>query len=96
MPNTPLYPFGFGLSYTQFKFGSLHPDKTKLYGDTDCLTIRIRIDNIGSYDGEEVVQLYITDSVATVTRAVRELKNFQKIFLRSQQSEDVYFHDYYK
>ncbi len=91
MPNTPLYPFGYGLSYTQFKFHSIHVDKSELHGDSDRLTIRIIIHNIGEYDGEEVVQLYITDPAASVTRAVRELKNFQKIFLRSQQQEEIFF-----
>lgn len=91
MPNTPLYPFGYGLSYTQFKFDSIHVNKTELHGDSDHLIVRIIIRNIGSYDGEEVVQLYISDPSASVTRAVYELKNFQKIFLHSQQHEEVSF-----
>jgi len=91
MPNTPLYPFGFGLSYTQFAYSSIRLNKTQLIGDDDQLIAEINIENIGSYDGEEVVQLYITDPVSTVTRAVRELKNFQKIFLRSKQTTNVTF-----
>jgi beta-glucosidase len=91
MPNTPLYPFGYGLSYTEFNFNSIHVDKTELHGDSDRLTVKIVIQNIGSYDGEEVVQLYITDPVASIARAVLELKNFQKIFLQSKQSEEVAF-----
>lgn len=91
MPNEPLYPFGYGLSYTSFEFGSIRVDKNELHGDSDRLTLRILIRNIGAYSGEEVIQLYISDPAASVTRAVRELKNFKKIFLRSQQQEEVSF-----
>jgi beta-glucosidase len=91
MPNTPLYPFGYGLSYTQFNFSPIHVDKTELHGDSDRLIVRITIHNIGSYDGEEVVQLYISDPIASIARAVRELKNFKKIFLQSQQQEEISF-----
>ena len=51
------------------------------------LTVSVLLTNIGKYDGEEVVQLYISDPAASVTRAVRELKNFKKVFLRSEQRE---------
>ncbi len=91
IPNDPLYPFGYGLSYTSFSFGPLNADKTELHGDSDRLTIRVVVTNNGSYDGEEVVQLYIGDPVASVTRAVRELKNFQKIFVQAQQSKEISF-----
>lgn len=91
MPNTPLYPFGYGLSYTQFEFNSIDINKIELHGDSDSLTIRIIIKNIGPYDGEEVVQLYLTDLVASITRPVRELKNFQKIFLQSQEQKQLSF-----
>lgn len=91
MPNTPLYPFGYGLSYTQFEFHLIHVDKIELHGDSDCLIVRINIKNIGIYDGEEVVQLYISDPVASIARAIRELKNFQKIFLRSQEEKEISF-----
>jgi beta-glucosidase len=77
-----LYPFGYGLSYTSFTFGPLNADKTKLHGDSDRLTIRVVLSNNGTYDGEEVVQLYIGDPVASVTRAVRELKIFKKYFFQ--------------
>lgn len=91
VPNDPLYPFGHGLSYTTFNFSTITVDKTELHGDSDRLNVRISIWNTGSYAGEEVIQLYISDPVASVTRAVRELKNFKKIFLRAQQKEDVSF-----
>lgn len=91
MPNDPLYPFGYGLSYTTFEFGSINVDKTELYGDSDRLTVSVVVQNVGAYDGEEVVQLYISDPIASVTRAVRELKNFRKIFLRPQQQQEVSF-----
>ncbi len=91
IPNDPLYPFGYGLSYTSFSFGPLNADKTELHGDSDRLTIRFVLINNGSYDGEEVVQLYIGDPVASITRAVRELKDFQKVFLRAQEREEISF-----
>ncbi|CAF4575672.1 unnamed protein product [Rotaria sp. Silwood1] len=91
VPNDPLYPFGHGLSYTSFNFGPIYVDKNELRGDSDRLTVRISVHNIGAYAGEEVVQLYISDPAASVTRAVRELKKFKKIFLRSQQQEEISF-----
>ena len=86
-----MYPFGYGLSYTSFCFGPLNADKTELHGDSDRLTIRFILTNNGSYDGEEVVQLYIGDPVASITRAVRELKDFQKVFLRAQEQQEISF-----
>lgn len=91
IPNDPLYPFGYGLSYTTFSFGPLNADKAELHGDSDRLTIRVVLTNSGSYDGEEVVQLYIGDPVASVTRAVRELKQFQKVFIRAQERQEITF-----
>jgi len=91
MSNDPLYPFGHGLSYTSFAFGPINADKTELHGDVDRLTVSVLLSNIGAYDGEEVVQLYISDPAASVTRAVRELKNFKKVFLRVEQREEISF-----
>ncbi|CAF1210248.1 unnamed protein product [Adineta ricciae] len=87
----PLYPFGYGLSYTAFSLGPLNADKTELHGDSDRLNISVVLSNDGKYDGEEVVQLYIGDPVASVTRAVRELKDFKRIFLSTQQREEISF-----
>jgi beta-glucosidase len=91
IPNDPLYPFGHGLSYTSFVFGPINADKTELHGDADRLTVSVLLSNNGAYDGEEVVQLYISDPAASVTRAVLELKNFKKVFLRVEQREEISF-----
>ena len=86
-----MYPFGYDLSYTAFSLGALNADKTELHGDSDRLNISVVLSNDGKYDGEEVVQLYIGDPVASVTRAVRELKDFKRIFLSAQQREEISF-----
>lgn len=86
-----MYPFGYGLSYTTFNFSSIKADKTELHGDADRLTVSVVLSNNGAYDGEEVVQLYIGDPAASVTRAVRELKNFKKVFLRARERLEVTF-----
>ena len=91
MPNDPLYPFGHGLSYALFDFSPIHVDKEELHGDSDRLTVCIIVHNIGEYAGEETIQLYISDPAASVTRAVRELKGFKKIFLQAQQREEISF-----
>jgi beta-glucosidase len=90
IPNEPLYPFGFGLSYTTFTYGALKLDKTSLCGD-DTLTVRMTLSNSGMIDGAETVQLYITDPVASVTRAVKDLRSFKKIFLKAEESTEVAF-----
>lgn len=89
-PNDPLYPFGYGLSYTTFAYGDLNLSKTNLKGK-ETLIARIIVSNTGKYAGEEVVQLYISDPVATISRPVRELKGFQKIMLQPGQSKEVSF-----
>ena len=86
-----MYPFGHGLSYTKFTFGPINADKTELHGDGDRLTVSILLTNTGAYSGEEVVQLYVSDPAASVTRAVRELKNFKKISLQPEQQEQISF-----
>ncbi len=88
--NEPLYPFGFGLSYTVFTYGDLKLDKTKLAGDQKLMAT-IRLTNSGKYDGAEVVQLYIRDMVGSITRPVKELKGFQRVFLKAGESRDVSF-----
>lgn len=89
-PNGPLYPFGFGLSYTTFQYGDLKLSKTRLRGN-ETLTASISISNTGNYEGEEVVQLYIGDPVASISRPVKELKGFQKIALKPGESKEVSF-----
>jgi beta-glucosidase len=88
--NEPLYPFGFGLSYTQFTYGDLQLDKTQLKGNQK-LTASVTVTNSGKYDGAEVVQLYIRDLVGSITRPVKELKGFQKVFLKAGESKTVSF-----
>jgi len=88
--NEPLYPFGFGLSYTHFTYGDLVLDRTQLKGKQK-LTASITITNSGKYDGAEVVQLYIRDVVGSITRPVKELKGFQKVFLKAGESKTVSF-----
>lgn len=88
--NTPLYPFGYGLSYTQFSYDEVVLDKFSFMED-DTLQATVNVTNTGKYAGEEVVQLYIHDKVASVTRPVKELKGFQKIFLQPGESKQVRF-----
>jgi beta-glucosidase len=89
-PNTPLYPFGYGLSYTQFKYANV-----KISSDTlkrgGSINVSVEISNTGNMDGEEVVQLYIHDKVASVTRPVKELKGFEKISLKKGETKTVTF-----
>ncbi|GGC41767.1 glycosyl hydrolase [Parapedobacter defluvii] len=88
--NDPLYPFGYGLSYTTFAYGEpvLSADTLLRNGN---LQVSVEVSNTGSYAGEEVVQLYIRDLVGSVTRPVKELKGFQKIQLAPGQSQQVAF-----
>ncbi|MGB4293328.1 MAG: beta-glucosidase BglX [Bacteroidales bacterium] len=90
IPNEPLYPFGFGLSYTTFEYGDLVADKTELKGD-DTLTVIISVSNTGKYAGEETVQLYIQDPVASISRPVKELKGFKKVLLQPGEKKEVSF-----
>jgi beta-glucosidase len=90
VPNEPLYPFGFGLSYTTFGYGEVTLDKKEITSQ-DKITVTCRVTNTGSRAGEEVVQLYVQDVVGSVTRPVKELKGFQKIMLQPGESRDVKF-----
>jgi beta-glucosidase len=86
--NEPLYPFGYGLSYTTFSYGDIKLSKNELKGE-ETLTVTIPVSNTGKYAGEEVVQLYIADPSASISRPVKELKNFRKIMLQPGESKDV-------
>jgi beta-glucosidase len=88
--NDPLYPFGFGLSYTNFQYGTLTVSDTLLKGE-QMLTARIKVKNTGNYAGKETVQLYIRDMVGSVTRPVKELKGFEKITLEPGEEKEVVF-----
>ena len=88
--NDPVYPFGFGLSYTQFSYGEIKLSKTDIL-PTDSLNLTIEVTNTGSRDGAEVVQLYIRDLVGSITRPVKELKGFQKINFKAGEKKTVHF-----
>ncbi|RYD76930.1 MAG: beta-glucosidase BglX, partial [Sphingobacteriales bacterium] len=88
--NDPLYPFGFGLSYTTFNYSDV-----KLSANTltkgKSITASVTLSNTGKYDGKEVVQLYIRDLVGSITRPVKELKGFQKVALKAGESKTISF-----
>lgn len=88
--NEPVYPFGFGLSYTNFTYSELTLNKTEM-NVTDSISVSLDLKNTGEVDGAEVVQLYIRDLVGSVTRPVKELKGFQKVFLKAGESKKVTF-----
>jgi beta-glucosidase len=90
VPNSPLYPFGYGLSYTTFNYSNVSLSSTKLQGD-QTLKASVNLTNTGKYDGAEIVQLYIRDLVGSITRPVKELKGFQKIMLKAGESKTVTF-----
>jgi beta-glucosidase len=88
--NDPVYPFGYGLSYTTFKYSDIKLSSTNLKGNQQ-LTASVTVSNTGSIDGKETVQLYIRDLVGSVTRPLKELKGFNKIFLKAGESKTVTF-----
>ncbi|MBO6523676.1 MAG: beta-glucosidase BglX [Balneolaceae bacterium] len=88
--NEPLFPFGYGLSYSEFKYGEMTLNKTSLKGE-ESLSVTINITNESETDGKEVVQLYIRDVVGTITRPVKELKDFQKVFIPAGTTKTVSF-----
>ena len=90
LDNDPKYPFGFGLSYTTFQYSDFHLNATELKGNGP-LEISVSVENTGNVDGEEVVQLYIRDLVGKVVRPVKELKGFQKLFLKKGEKKKVSF-----
>ena len=90
LDNDPKFPFGYGLSYTQFKYSDLNLSSINLKGN-QTLNISVNVTNTGNYDGEEVVQLYIRDLVGKVVRPVKELKGFQKIMVKKGESKYVNF-----
>ncbi len=88
--NEPLYPFGYGLSYTTFSYSDISLSSTIMEQDGQ-LTASVTLSNTGAMDGAEVVQLYIRDIVGSVTRPVKELKGFEKVFLKTGESKTVEF-----
>jgi beta-glucosidase len=90
VPWTPLYPFGHGLSYTTFTYSNLRLSRAQMRG-TDSLTVQVDVKNTGDRAGDEVVQLYVRDDVASVTRPVRELRGFERISLRAGETRTISF-----
>lgn len=90
VPNEPLYPFGFGLSYTTFSYSKLKLSKTVLKGD-ETLNATVTVSNTGTCTGEETVQFYISQPVASVTRSVEDLRGFRKVSLKPGESTEVAF-----
>lgn len=89
-PNTPLFPFGFGLSYTRFSYANLKVE-TPLVATDGMLAVSAEVSNSGLRDGVEIVQCYVRDLVGSVTRPVRELKGFQKLAIPAGQTRTVRF-----
>lgn len=90
IPNEPLYPFGYGLSYTKFQISPVHLDKKTITGD-ETLCASVTIENTGDYAGTETLQLYIRDLYASVVRPVKELKGFRKVYLSPGEKQVVTF-----
>lgn len=86
----PLFPFGFGLSYTDFQYSDLRFDKQQI-GQNESTTVRVKVTNTGNYDGDEVVQLYVRDLFASVARPLMELKGFERIHLKKGETREVSF-----
>ncbi len=90
LPNSPKFPFGYGLSYTTFSYSDITLSATS-FKPGETLTASVTLTNTGNYDGKEAVQLYIRDMVASVVQPVKELRGFQQMFLKARESKKVTF-----
>jgi beta-glucosidase len=88
--NEALFPFGYGLSYTNFKYSNWAISSDKL-NFNDKINVSVDVTNTGNYDGKEVVQLYIRDVVGSVTRPIKELKGFQKMVIKKGETKTIRF-----
>lgn len=90
VPNEPLYPFGYGLSYTTFTYSDISLSKNTMKPG-ESIEVKVKVSNTGKYDGKEVVQLYIRDMVGTTTRPVKELKKFEKVMIKKGETKEITF-----
>ncbi|HEX9060734.1 MAG TPA: glycoside hydrolase family 3 C-terminal domain-containing protein, partial [Clostridia bacterium] len=88
MPDHPLYPFGYGLSYTEFKYSNLKLSKTKCSAN-DTIVASVEVTNTGKVDGKEIVQLYVNDAVSSVVTPIKELKGFKKVEIKASETKTV-------
>lgn len=88
--NSPLFPFGYGLSYSSFDYKDLTLDKEEM-NNNETLTVSVQVTNSSKIDGDEVIQLYIQDEVASITRPVKELKGFKKVHIKSGETANIEF-----
>lgn len=89
--NEPVYPFGYGLSYTTFSYSDMHLDRSQMNHNEGTVMASVTVTNTGNYDADEIVQLYVRDLVGSVTRPVQELKGFRRIHLKKGESRKVEF-----
>jgi len=87
MPSTPLYSFGYGLSFTQFQYSDLQIEKK----GKDSFILSFWVTNTGNYDGDEVVQIYLRDEVASTVQPIKQLKDFERFFLKKGERKSVKF-----
>jgi beta-glucosidase len=86
--NLPLYHFGFGLSYSKFRFDNLKLEKVKIKKNGST-KVKVDVTNTGKYAGDEIVQLYIRDKISSVTRPVKELRGFKRVSLKPKETKTV-------
>jgi len=89
-PKTALFPFGYGLSYTSFKYDNLKLS-TASFSENEAIVVTVDVTNTGEIGGEEVIQLYIRDLVGSITRPIKELKGFEKVFINAGETKTIFF-----